>query len=418
MWIASVRFTEHLSLLTCRLNDESSPDFFQHLSAELFVLQRITDHLATIDNAAPEANSKLDTILLTALKNLRNSCALGATVQNAIISTQQHVHNSETLEINLWKVIGVILRTESSDNTISGLHSITTSTQKMCWQFVANLTVQNGHTQQRIWEELRELFVSYLSLPTAINARECTMILYNIYIGGAIADKNAKEIFNAMVNCLNSPHSHDNDFFHIFMEHILTSSSAVVPLFAACTCPDRLAVLYYIADYMRGSDHSEAIIHTALLQHICKEFKKKSDCVLKTVSTYVDRIEPKEVVAMMDVIAQASSDERYTHVLGDDGSLFLNVGCLLQAAHQIGKSSAATEGNGSGNIFAPVQKLDQIAPNSTEDTAIERDISYQLKSMLVRIIGNLAYKNKKNQDLVSVGSCFRIFYGDSTQFLY
>lgn len=366
----------------------------------MFVLQRIINYLSSTVDVAAEVADKLDTILLTALKNLRNSCALGTTVQTAITTTQQYTHNGEKHDINLWQVISIIVQTEAQSEPVpSALRSsITESTRKMCWQFVANLTVQNGHTQQRIWQELHELLISYLALATAVNARECTMILYNIYIGGAVAETSVKAIFNALVNGLHTPHSHDNDFFHIFMEHILTASRTVVSLYAACECSERLAVLYYIADYMRGSDNSEAIIHTVLLQHICKEFKKKSDCVLKTVTSYVDRIEPKEVVAMMDVIAQASSDERYTHVLAGDGSLFLNVGCLLRATHQIGNGDA----NGGANIFAPVQKLDQIAPNSTEDAYVERDISYQLKSMLVRIIGNLAYKNKKNQDLVSL----------------
>lgn len=129
---------------------------------------------------------------------------------------------------------------------------------------------------------------------------------------------------------------------------------------------------------------------------ICDEFKKKSDCVLKTIGSYVDGIEPKEVIALLDVLAQASSDERYAHILSIDGSLFLNVGCLLQTINKIGNSTNSGEGN---NIFTPVQKLGQLAPNSEENTNIERDISYQLKSTLVRTLGNLAYKNSKNQAL-------------------
>lgn len=331
---------------------------------------------------------------------MRNSCALGSPIQNAIVSQRHFSLGNEVHEFSTWKAVETLLRTEASAedelSLESGLSSVSPATRKMCWQFVANLTVQNVITQRQIWQEFKELLFSYLNANSVANARECTMILYNIFIGGS-ADESAKEVFGLLANCLSGPHSDDNDFFHIFMEHFLTSSRSVVPLFATCSSPERLAVLYYLADYMRGSDHSEATVHTALLQHICKEFKIKSDCVLKTVASFVDRIEPKEVVAMLDVIAQASSDERYSHVLANDGSLFLNVGCLLQTIHKIGKGNDLD-----ANLFSPVQKLEQCAPNTTEDAAIERDISYQLKSMLVRVIGNLAYKNKKNQDLVSV----------------
>lgn len=408
---------------TNRLQPDTNPEFFHHLSAELFVLSKIVDYVSTTIINASDERAKLDTILLSTLKNLRNCCALGEAAQNAIASVQQFSNDNQTEDVHTWKSISTIVQTEAPQHENgTGLQSISAATRKMCWQFVANLSVQNSLTQQRVWDKFHDLFLSYMASATAANARECTMIVYNVYLGGA-ADANAKEIFALLANNVNAPLSHDNDFFHIFMEHFITASRSVVALYAACDCSQRLTVLYYIADYMRGGDHRQTVIHTALLQHICREFKKKSDCVLKTVSSYVDRIEPKEVVAMLEVITQASSDERYTHVLSEDGSLFLNVGCLLQSAHRVGQQSDGA----AGNIFTPVQKLGQIAPNSMEDTAIERDISYELKSMLVRTIGNLAYKNRKNQDLVSAADgnqfisrdniliiflCFDLFTGE------
>lgn len=258
---------------------------------------------------------------------------------------------------------------------------------------MANLIVQNEVTQRSIWQQFHGLFLAYLSAPSPANARECTMIVYNICRSGC-ADDSAQGIFVALINRLRQPND-DNDFLHIFMEYLLTTHNSVVRSFAKCTSDERITALYYMADYIRNSDSSQATINTLLLKHMCKEFKIKSDCVLKTMSSYVDRIEPKEVVALMDVIAQASSNERYSPILADDGSLFLNVGFLLKSVHEMGKI-----GGGVSNIFTPVQKLEQVAPNSADDGSVERDISYQLKSMLVRIIGNLAYKNKKNQDLV------------------
>lgn len=221
------------------------------------------------------------------------------------------------------------------------------------------------------------------------------MILYNIFIGGHI-EEHQKNIIELLLGCVSVgaeiEHENQNDFLHIFMEHFITKTRSTVNAFAKLNGKTRLEFLYYIADHMRTSQH--IVVHSSLLQHLVKEFKKKSDCVLKTVKSYVESIEPKEVVALLDVIAQASSDERYSHVLSNDGSLFLNVGCLLQTINKIGKSDKKSE-----NIFTPVQKLGQLAPNSDEETTIERDISYQLKSMLVRTLGNLAYKNPKNQEL-------------------
>lgn len=52
------------------------------------------------------------------------------------------------------------------------------------------------------------------------------------------------------------------------------------------------------------------------------------------------------------------------------------------------------------SIFAPIQKLEALAPNSTVPNSIETEISYKFKSLLVQTLANLLYKNKKNQELV------------------
>lgn len=86
-----------------------------------------------------------------------------------------------------------------------------------------------------------------------------------------------------------------------------------------------------------------------------------------------------------------TSQEKYQQLLKDDNSLFLNLGCLLQAIHKIGKDSS--------NIFTPIQKLDAMLPQSEEKAEIESKISYTFKTKLVRALGNLSHQNKRNQEL-------------------
>ena len=348
----------------------------------------------------------LDNVICECLRLLRNACAHGESVQNEVISDQSTVNVDVPRPVaNVLQAFDVILKSDLNairdDSETPQSNRITSiATRKMCWQCMANVCVQNGSTQQRIWLAFKELFFDYFRCSSSAqqqptNQRECTMILFNIYIGGGI-DEAGKELLELLLTHLGSKHEHkvtDNDFFDIFLEHFIVEHRRLVPIYARLTPDHRLWLLYFIGDYMKN--HHQPVIQTALLQYICKEFKMKSDCILKTVTSYVDAIKPKEVVALLDVVAQASSDERYTHAMQDDGGLFLNVGCLLQTITKLGKSNATQE----VNIFAPVQQLGQIAPNSDEDASIERDVSYQLKSMLVRVIGNLAYRNRKNQDL-------------------
>lgn len=339
----------------------------------------------------PELSTR-DEVIYECCRLLRNSCALGETVQNEIAS-----YNSSST-INLFQSISIVMGKQSPI-------SVSQKTRKMCWQLLANLCVQNEFTQHLIWQQCQNaLVVEPQCACDTENARECTMILYNLFIGSCLSSADAKRIVEFLLECTKtSMRSHEldnNDFYHLFMEHLVTKHRNAVPIIDKLEPEKRLYIFYYIADHMKDPSHE--LIASNLLQYICREFKKKSDCVLKTVTSYVDSIHPKEVVALLDVIAQASPNEHYTHLLANDGSLFLNVGCLLQSITKIGGEA------NSQSIFAPVQRLEQLAPNSTDGASIERDISYQLKSTLIRTLGNLAYKNRKNQDLVRENSKKRV----------
>lgn len=72
---------------------------------------------------------------------------------------------------------------------------------------------------------------------------------------------------------------------------------------------------------------------------------------------------------------------------------------LLKALHMAGKEA--------DNCFTPVQKLSEIAPstshstkNATTDKNIQNHPGFGFKAALIRLIGNLVFRNKKNQDMV------------------
>lgn len=332
-----------------------------------------------------EQRQSIDELLYECARLLRNCCANGALEQN---------YNSNAFDAReLFAAACAVLNGTA--------FRVEPKTLKMCWQFVANTTVLNSVINNHLFQHFQQFLYGpqrrWRCPCECGNARECTMILYNLFrhkgVGG-----DTRDIIEFILGCYELPstmeHDANNEFHHIFLEYLITRYGRIPYEVVALGSTKRLNLLYYIADHMRSASHTA--INDSLLMFICDEFKKKSDCVLKTIGSYVDGIEPKEVIALLDVLAQASSDERYARILSIDGSLFLNVGCLLQTINKVGKGSSSGEGN---NIFTPVQKLGQLAPNSEENTNIERDISYQLKTTLVRTLGNLAYKNSKNQAL-------------------
>lgn len=334
-------------------------------------------HPSTMESSDTVNVQIVDELSYECCRLLRNSCAVGKPVQNQIAAFELDSHT-------IFDAINLLL----FDQPL-----LTQKTRKMCWQFVANLCVQNDSTQRLIWHKcIAPLLPQLNCVCQTENGRECTMILYNLLISEILSSSDVKIVIEILLQCFLDRHE-NNDFHQLFMEHLITKYRSIAPVYDQLSPADkRLQLIYYISDHMSAVRHEP--ISTPLLQFICRDFKKKSDCVLKTAAT-VDTIHPREVIALLDVIARASSDERYAHVLMSDTSLFLNVGCLLRSVHEIGKRQ------NDSNIFAPVQKLNQLAPNSNGDTSIERDISYQLKSTLIRTLANLAYKHKENQDLVS-----------------
>lgn len=97
------------------------------------------------------------------------------------------------------------------------------------------------------------------------------------------------------------------------------------------------------------------------------------------------------VILLLEIIAAASCQDIYMKILRNDQSLFLNLGCLLQALNKIGKTP--------GTIFSPIQNLEALVPTSSVNSGFEKLISYNFKVKLVKAICNLSHKNKKNQDL-------------------
>lgn len=49
---------------------------------------------------------------------------------------------------------------------------------------------------------------------------------------------------------------------------------------------------------------------------------------MKTVTSYVEGIDPKEIIALLEIISIVSAQEMYVDIFQNDGSLFLNIGCM------------------------------------------------------------------------------------------
>lgn len=321
-----------------------------------------------------------DRILLLAkmLQNLRHSCSIGPEIRRALASSDDLscLHDLFTLPDSEFR-----------------------QPAKFGWQMLVNCCYDDVVSKRLVWGHHQQTILAVLDDPSNPHAELCRMVVHTLLVHDILNAEDTKAVLKLLIAQYRDECDRKSEtlpeHLQFSLEYFGCRRRGFLPLYGSLTDHERVAFLQFIGDYVRGSpgdtDTSTEPLSKDLVQYLCKEFKKKSDCVLKTAASYADSIHPREVYALLEVISALSGDSVHAALLAADSSLFLNVGCLLAAITSLGQKSE--------NVFTPISKLGQIAPNSSEDATIERDISYDLKTMLVRTIANLAHRNAKNQEL-------------------
>jgi ataxin-10 len=329
--------------------------------------------IASQKNVEENQKEIFNELLLECVKYLKVMCTKGPSFQNLIIKTTGMLESLKEV-------------------TAGKLANISKTIDLKCFQLIANLCVQNKLSQAKVWDSMSDVVLAKFETDDNCFVNVAAMIIYNIILSKA-SDVDHKQIVNISLrhysNFMKDPTNPLPDFLHILMDFIICDNEDVLSIYQELQPEDQKTFLYYINDHLE--DESSRIISASLLQHLIFEFKQKSDCILKTVSTYVDSIDPDIVVILLDIISTATTQEKYMKTLREDRSLFLNLGCLLQALHKIGKNSES--------IFNPIQKLEALAMTSDYNADFEKEFSYAMKTKLVKSLANLSHRNKKNQEL-------------------
>lgn len=326
--------------------------------------------IAKNDEIAPEF---FDLLTNECIRYLKVMCTKGSTFQNLIVNTT-----------GMLAALNSILK--------GNIHNASDDIEIRTFQLIGNLCVQNKITQEKIWNSLKETIIEKFEMSEGPFINVGAMIIYNLILSGS-PSLDQRQVLSICLshyqNFLNQSTTSLPDFVLVLMDFMICANDKIVEIYKDLGTADIKNLLFYIHDHIENE--SSETINASLLQHLMMEFKKNSDCILKTVTTYVESIDPELVVILLDVISTATGQEKYLVLLQDDRSLYLNLGCLLQTIHKAGKSS--------GSIFSPIQNLEALVPSSNDSGDYEKDISFSFKTKLVRSIANLSYRNKKNQEL-------------------
>ncbi|XP_043487728.1 ataxin-10 isoform X3 [Polistes fuscatus] len=131
-----------------------------------------------------------------------------------------------------------------------------------------------------------------------------------------------------------------------------------------------------------------------LNKYLSERFCKRSDLILKTKDTYLDNnFEPMEVVILLDILGVLTSEATdILYGIQENRSLLINCCYLLKSMHMYAREP--------DNNFRLIQKLSEVAPSAqNKENDLESHPAYGFKAGLIRVIGNMSYKNKQCQDI-------------------
>lgn len=155
----------------------------------------------------------------------------------------------------------------------------------------------------------------------------------------------------------------------------------------------RQALLDVLAEELDRQELSAPWLTTteALLR---KAFKARSDEVL-TALEMKSGLDPIELTRLTGLLGTFSSrgSPSLRNQMQADRSFLINAVYLLRMVHEAGKAA-----DGAGTMFKAVRSLDELNDNAK----LEAEPVFGFKRDLIRLIGNLCYDHKVNQDQVSV----------------
>ncbi|XP_017883497.1 ataxin-10 isoform X2 [Ceratina calcarata] len=170
------------------------------------------------------------------------------------------------------------------------------------------------------------------------------------------------------------------------------------------TIANRLCLLNILHEEVSSS--GEYLSPRNTVEFLIERFCARSDLILKTVDM-IDEVETREIVILLDIIGTLTlgSCDRYNFLKGYK-NLLINCIYLLKSIQMIGKQS--------DNYFTPLQKLSDVAVvmqearnESAEGNGVGKEMKsdiqshpvFGFKAGLIRVIGNLSYKNEECQNL-------------------
>lgn len=307
------------------------------------------------------------------------SISLFRALRNYTLSkiTQDALVDNETIVPNSVKFLEVFIANIKYNDKYS-------KNIKIILQFLSNLTIFSTN-KQNILLSLHFLITELLNNSEFVYITSA--LLYNVLkdtkLDLKVIDKNMYYII------LDKSTQHqDNEYLNFIIVELLQNSH-FYDEHPNYKHEHKLIILDTIKENLYEAQFK---LDEKFIDILSEQFKSKCNKILLTANKTEsdEKLEAVEVNYLLDILASMSGTENYMQHLQNDKTLLENCAKLLEVIQCLGKMD--------NNCFTAVQKLADIT-NPNEN--IKTHPAFGFKAALIRILGNMCWKNKDNQDQVS-----------------
>ncbi|KAF2880768.1 hypothetical protein ILUMI_25396 [Ignelater luminosus] len=258
---------------------------------------------------------------------------------------------------------------------------------KIILQFLINIVTKNPEAAIKIWEMLQDILVDLFEISDY--SYYSAALMYNIIYLNRNLIKNCKGIYNYIIDGVVT----DENEYYLFLLEVFLQEMEFMSNYESFEVNQRLIILSYLQELIMSKSEN-FLVSRDVVELLTNQFKKKSDCILKTVTNDVDQLDPQEVVILSEILASLCAQDLYRNQLQEDKSLLIDCAFLLRNIHNIGKESQ--------NNFTPMQKLSDVTSTNSE---AQKNPTFGFKANLIQFLGNASWKNKANQDQLRELDC-------------
>lgn len=329
--------------------------------------------------------SALD-VITECLRLLRNGCA-NHLVQDAIIEYDGFVGN--ILPSLIEKFLLAQCRQVCSEEFASKI----VSCSRCVLQFLGNLVVNNQRNMLIVWNNIHQHFEWLIGqTDDALIRQYSCMLLYNCI---KHMPSHRRQLIDAnrcrLIATVLSLTLKDEIEWGLYAIELMLAEEGFLPeLLVLLNADERYFLLDVIITHLQNLNvphpNFSAYLNVTNLEFLKEQFVAKVETLLNMVRNLdMQSEEPVLITKLLKILCCSSCIPQYNEYLQSDGSLVIVATYFLKNVHLAGKAGA--------EHFAPVERV------FLNDPEIRNPV-HGVKGDLVRLVGNLCWKHKANQDKV------------------